>query len=207
MPLAESVPSQVSKVYAQGLFDACMGTGGGGTGGREAVEETMGELEEILGLARKDAQFAELLSTPAISPKERAASLERIFKGRVREHTLRFLLTLNLRGRLTDLPAIVESFDDVLQKNLGRVEIDVFAPAALSDDERAALVRKLGAAVQREVVLHVYVEPTMLGGIKVRVGDQLIDGSIATQLRALRERVSTDGLSAARAAMDRILQS
>jgi F-type H+-transporting ATPase subunit delta len=202
MPLIESLPNMVSNEYAKGLFDSCMAAGG-----REAAENALGELEEILALTRQMPQFAELLTNPGVSGKDRIASIDRIFKGRVSDSTLRFLQVLNMRGRIAELPAVVASYDAVLQKMLGRVEVDAFTPAKLDDATKHALAAKLGGAIGREVVLHNYIDPAMIGGLKIRIGDQLLDGSVSTQLRNMQDKLTVGGMANARAAMDRILSS
>lgn len=200
MPLTESQPNTLSNEYAKGLFESCMAAGG-----REAAENALGELEEILGLTRQMPQFAELLANPGVTQQDRSASIDRIFKGRIADSTLRFLQVLSMRGRITELPAIVASYDAVLQKMLGRVEVDAFTPAHLDDHTKHALASKLGSAIGREVVLHNYVDPNMIGGLKIRIGDQLLDGSVSTQLRNMQDKLSVAGMANARAAMNRIL--
>jgi len=200
MPLTESQPHTLSNEYAKGLFEACMAAGG-----REAAESALGELEEILSLTRQMPKFAELLTNPGVTSKDRSAAIDRIFKGRVADSTLRFLQVLSMRGRLTELPAIVASYDAVMQKMLGRVEVDAFTPAALDAATKDALAAKLGAILGRQVVLHSYVDATMIGGLKIRIGDQLLDGSVSTQLRNMQDKVSVAGMANARAAMNRIL--
>lgn len=200
MPLTESQPNTASNEYAKGLFESCMAAGG-----REAAESTLGELEEILALTRQMPKFAELLTNPGVSGKDRIASIDRIFKGRVADSTLRFLQVLNMRGRIAELPAVVASYDAVLQKMLGRVEVDAFTPSKLDDATKSALAAKLGKALGREVVLHNYVDASMIGGLKIRIGDQLLDGSVSTQLRNMQDKLTVQGMANARAAMNRIL--
>ena len=202
MPLADSQPTALSAVYAKSLFESRFAEGG-----RSAVEETMGELEDILELIRDNGQLGELMSTPAITVKDRGESLDRMFKGKISDSTLRFMHVMNQRSRLSAFAAVVGSFDHALQQSLGRVEVDVFTAAELDTDAKNALSNKLGTAVGREVVLHAYVDASMIGGVKVRIGDQLIDGSVSTQLRSLRDRLSNEGMANARAKMDRLLGS
>lgn len=202
MPLTESKPNTLSNEYAKGLFETCMAAGG-----REAAEGALGELEEILGLTRQMPKFAELLTNPGVSGKDRTASIDRIFKGRVSDSTLRFLQVLNMRGRITELPAIVGSYDAVLQKMLGRVEVDAFTPSKLDDATKQALAAKLGSALGRQVVLHNYFDASMIGGLKIRIGDQLLDGSVSTQLRNMQDKLAVGGMANARAAMNRILSA
>ena len=64
---------------------------------------------------------------------------------------------------------------------------------------------RLSKVMGKEVVLHPYTEAAMIGGVKFRVGDQLVDASIATKLRKMREQLDTQGSAAMRARMGRII--
>src|SRR3954470_13125135 len=101
MPLIDSPPDAAARVYARSLFDLAEKKGGQST-----IEEIVGELEEILDLARGDARFAEFLSSPSIAMGARSAALDKIFKGRVSDLTFRFLHILNQKGRIGYLSSI-----------------------------------------------------------------------------------------------------
>ena len=81
---------------------------------------------------------------------------------------------------------------------MGRIEVDVFTPTAIDAETMNTVKKKVQQMLGKEPVLHPYVEPAMLGGIKLRIGDQLIDGSAQTKLRRLSETVQNNGLVAIR---------
>jgi F-type H+-transporting ATPase subunit delta len=200
MPLVETPSDALARTYAHGLYDLAMHAGG-----RERVEETLGELEEIIDLARANPKFAELLTSRAISAAARRGSLERIFRGRVSDLTLNFLLVLNARGRLHCLTGILSAFDSLVQQRLGRVEIDVTTADKLDAESLASLRQRLAQALGREVVIHAYVDPSIIGGIKLRIGDQLVDASLASRLRRLRDVLRNKGFEALRSRIDDII--
>lgn len=200
MPLIESQPDALARVYAKALFELA-----NSGGGRERAEETLGELEEIVELARADARFGEFLSSRALGVAAREQALTKIFKFRVSDLTLNFLLVINRKGRLGALPSFAAALDSMVQSQFGRVEVDVFTAEPLDAqalaDTRARLSRTLG----KDVVVHPYVEPAMIGGVKFRIGDRLLDASMATRLRKVREQLDGQGAAAARARISRIL--
>ncbi|MDX2131653.1 MAG: ATP synthase F1 subunit delta [Planctomycetota bacterium] len=200
MPLLEIPADAVALTYARSLYDLASERGG-----REKIEEVLAELEDVLEIARHDAEFAELLSSRSVTAEARGASLRRIFAGRVTDLTLNFLLVLNAKKRIGALPAFVEGFDSLVQQRLGRVEVDVFTAERLDAASLASLRERLQGALSREVVLHPYIDPQMIGGVKLRIGDQLIDGSIATKLRRLKDQLATDGAAGVRARLPDIL--
>jgi len=73
-----------------------------------------------------------------------------------------------------------------VQEQFGRIEVDVFTAAPLGRDQLGGLQKSIQTALGKEPVLHPYTEPAMIGGVKLRIGDQLIDGSVATRLRRMK---------------------
>lgn len=200
MPLVDHPPDALAAIYAKSLFQLAMDGGG-----REGAEGSLAELEAILEIARADPRFGEFLSSRVLPVSKRAESIERIFKGRISDLTLRFLQVLNDKGRLGHLHAIVGSFDALAQEAFGRVEVDVFTAAPLNADEMREVKQRLDKALGREAIIHAYTDPAMLGGVKFRVGDRLVDGSLATQLRRLRDKLEAGGSAALRTGSGRFV--
>jgi F-type H+-transporting ATPase subunit delta len=194
-------PNAATRVYARSLFDLAMAQGG-----RAKVEEVADELEQVVDLARTQPKMSDLLASPTIGDDARAASLTRIFSGRVNSLTIKFLQVLNEKGRLGALPAVAASFDEVIQEKFGMIEADVYTAQPATPEMVQSLTERLARAMGKEVVVHTYTEPDMIGGVKIRIGDQLLDASIATQLRRLKDKLTQDGTSAMRAKMGRILE-
>lgn len=201
MPLSVAPPDAVANSYARSLFELA------GDAGGSAVETTLSELQDILELARTDKKFNEFLASRTIATKARDASLVTILKGRCSDLTLRFLRVLNDKGRLSHLPAMVESLDSLVQEKFGRVEVDVITAETLPPEQIGQLAQRLGNALKKEVVIHSYVEPNMIGGVKFRMGDQLVDASIATRLNAMRDKLQNEGLAALRSKFGRVIES
>lgn len=200
MHTAKAVPDALARVYASSLIDLARAGGG-----REAIESVQGELEEILELTRSDAKFGEFLSSRIIPSKARGESLNTIFKGRCGDLTLRFLRVVNQKGRLDHLPAIAAAYDEYVQKEFGRVEVDVYTAQPVSREELQQVKDRLHEVLGREPVLHTYTDPKMIGGIKLQIGDQLLDGSVAARLRQMRENLATGGSESLRSKIASLL--
>ena len=201
MPLIESPPDAAARVYARSLFELAAGKGGQGV-----IEETLGELEDILDLARADQKFGEFLSSPSITSGDRAKTLDKIFKGRVSDLTLQFLQVLNLKGRIAYLPSIASAFDQQTQEKFGRIEVDVITAEPLPADQVRSMRDRLTGVLGKEVILHPYTEAGMIGGVKFRIGDQLVDASVQTQLRKMKDKLDTDGDAAMRTRISKIIE-
>lgn len=191
----------LSLIYARSLYDLAEEAGG-----RDKIIEVSEELEQICELARSDRTLREFFASPIIDPSRRSESLRRIFNDRITDLTLRFLLVLNKKGRLAHLEAINSTFDHLLQEAFGQVEVDVFTPGPLGDEQANAIKSRIKKALSKEAVLHHYTEPAMLGGLKLRIGDQLIDGSVATKLKRLKHNLTISGPTKMRTRMDRIIE-
>ena len=175
--MSEVRTDALSERYAESLQELVVAQGGDFA----AVCES---LDGVLELAAKESSFAEFLRSPIIDPNKRDASLVRMFMGQVEPVTLNFLRLLNNKGRLAALPGIVEAAKARADAAAGRVRVSVTTPADMSS-EHDALAEKIGAAVGGIPVITWKVDPTLIGGLRLQVGDRLIDGSIASRLRRL----------------------
>jgi F-type H+-transporting ATPase subunit delta len=190
-----------TRVYAKGFFDMAHAKGG-----RSHVEQLFDELEQVVEITRELPAFGELLSNPGISQKARAGTLNKAFKGKVSEETLNFLLVLNDKGRISALPAVVDSLDAIVQEQFGRVEVDMFTSTPVPQGDVENVRRRLSEILRKDVVVHAYVESHMMGGVKFRIGDQLIDGSLASRLRRVRDQLARDGVGNLRERIGRVIE-
>lgn len=183
----------LAKVYARSLFE--LATDAGGT---DKLMEVADELEQICELAREDKKINLFLSSPIVDVKARGKALSAIFTNRITDLMLRFLLVLNNKGRLDRLESIETAFDQLVQEAFGRIEVDVITPVAIDAELIATIKEKISTVLGKEPILHPYVDESLLGGIKLRIGDQLIDGSVQTRLRKLSEELKNNGSAAVR---------
>ena len=191
----------VARVYAQSLLELA-----DAAGGDEKIVETGGELSVIAEMIRDDAEVAEFLRSPIVDSEKRAESLRRIFEGRVSDLVLRFMLVLNGKGRLGEFGAMASGYDQLVNERMGRVEVDVMTvDGSLDPDQLALLGEKVKAKLGQEPVFHQYADESLIGGLVLRVGDQLIDGSVRGQLRRMREELLASGSTRVRAGADDFL--
>lgn len=201
MPLTEAAPDALARTYATSLFELVQQQGG-----QSAIESTFAELEDIMELARSNAQFNEFLSSRILPAKVREESLRRIFGGRASAHVVNFLLVLNQKDRLGHLIPIVAAFDQLMQETFGRVEVDVYTASPISPQELTLIQDRLRRAIGKEPIVHPYTDNSMIGGLKLQIGDQLIDASVATSLRKLREQLAQEGAAQLRARSDSVIE-
>ncbi|MDF1809120.1 MAG: ATP synthase F1 subunit delta [Phycisphaerales bacterium] len=202
MPLIEAQPDALANVYAKSLFELAQQQGG-----QANAESILGELEDIVELARNDRAFSELLASRLIDSGKRDASIERMFNGKVSPLTLNFLRQLNRKDRLANLSQITTAMDVLVQSQFGRIEVDVFTATPIGAGELESVRKQLSASLGKDVIMHPYTDSSMLGGIKLRMGDQLIDASIQAQLRKMRDDLLDTGSAQVRGRSNDILES
>jgi F-type H+-transporting ATPase subunit delta len=183
----------LAKVYARSLFELAMDAGG-----KDKLLEIADELEQICELSREDKTIHLFLSSPVVDAQARGEALSAIFSNRITDLTLRFLLVLNTKGRLDRLESIGTAFDQLVQEAFGRVEVDVITPVAIDATALDSIKEKIQSVLGKEPVIYPYVDERILGGLKLKIGDRLIDGSLQTKLRKLGEDLKINGGAAVR---------
>jgi F-type H+-transporting ATPase subunit delta len=151
-----------------------------------AVAEEVSQLRELL---EQNPTLPMLLADPAAKSADRAALLERAFSGKLSPLTYNFLRLLHTRGKLRQLPAVLDAFEAIMDERLGKIEVDVFTAHKLDDGELADVKNKVSQKLGRDAVVHPYVDETLIGGMVLRIGDKLIDGSVRAQLDAMRKKL------------------
>ena len=199
--MSSSTIDAIARVYAQSLFELAEAAGGDAK-----ISETGDELQAVVGIVEGDPKISEFLRSPIVDRNRRGASLRTVFDGRVSDLLLRFLLVLNDKGRLGRVEDVAAAYEELLNARFGKVEVDVFTvEGSLDDAQLSLLADKVRARLGKEPVFHQYADPSLIGGLVLRVGDQLIDGSVRGRLRGLREAILDRGSSTVRANGDAFL--
>lgn len=133
-----------------------------------------------------DAAVMRLLANPAIPTTSRTAALERILGDDVGGPPRNLLALMVRRNRIELLAGVVREFRRLYRARAGIVEATVTSATRLEEAELASLRERLAALTGRTIELRSDVDPALLGGIQVRVGDRLIDGSVRGRLQRLR---------------------
>lgn len=166
--------------YASALFDLAVE-------GKslDAVEKSLSSLSAALGAS---PDLAALVKSPSVarSDAEKAVTAVAGSLG-VDSLTTRFLGVLAQNRRLGDLPGMIRAFGQLAAAHRGEVSADVTTAHPLSAEQLDALRAQLKARVGRDVTVNTTVDPAILGGIVVKLGSQLIDGSIRTRLNSFAQ--------------------
>ena len=172
----------LADVYAESLFLAAEEQGRG-----EAVAQ---EFADLIRYMDKNPEFDEFLIAASIDDDPRRESLEKLFRGRMNDLLLNLLQVLNNRGRCSLIRDVQRCLELRIEAKHRQQEVVVETAMPLTDDLRAAIERDIGERIGKEVLLVEEVEPDLIGGLVIHVGDVQIDASVASQIRSVRKRLT-----------------
>lgn len=171
-----------ARAYAEALLNVA-----GRQGKAEAI---VAELDEFRAdVLDEHPKLAAILASPSVGAAEKDALLTRLLEGRADELTVKFLRLLNRNGRLELLGTILRQARELSNKRLNRRAVVVTSAVALDEGQRQELTAQLRERLGAEPVVTFEVDPSLLGGLVIRLGDELHDASVRGQLRRLRRRL------------------
>jgi F-type H+-transporting ATPase subunit delta len=173
--------SAIARNYADALLTLATKDGG-----RDSYGAYINGLADVL---ERDATFHRFLAAPQVSEAKKNEVLGKALAGKAPALFVRFLQKMVTNRRQMLLGEVAAEYNDLLDAQEGRVHARVTVSRDLSDADRAALVESLSKALGKTVVPHVAVNAAILGGVIVRVGDTVMDGSVRRRLGVLRARM------------------
>lgn len=171
----------IAKNYAEALLDLAQKDGDLAKWGRliDQVAEAMGS----------DAKVHVFMESPRVAAAQKNKVLAAALEGQVPTHFLRFLQALVRNRRQMLVPQIATQFHALVDVVENRVHAAVTVAKPASDEDKRVIAERLSKVVGKQVVPHFYVNPAVLGGVVVRVGDTVLDGSVRKRLATLKSRM------------------
>lgn len=170
----------VVRNYAETLFELAGRHGG--------VESYGGAVAAVADLT-EERRVRDFLATPRVSADRKKEALRRALDASVPPMLLRFLLVVVDKGRQRLLLPIMRHFQVLLDRHRGLRHMEVTVARELDEVEREDLAAQLSSATGATVIPSIRVNPGIFGGIVIREGDALYDGSLKRQLDAMRRRL------------------
>jgi F-type H+-transporting ATPase subunit delta len=178
---------QVARVYAQ----AFMGVTSKSPKAGELVAELNSLVSDVLN---PNPKFVEVLESSLVSAEDKEALFDRVLGKPASREVLNFLKVLCRHGRLELIRTIARQTDKLYAEKCGLADVEVRVAAELDDELRKNLEERLKNRLGKQPVFKVRIDPNLIAGIVVRVGDIVFDGSLQTQLenarRAMIERAT-----------------
>ncbi len=154
---------------------------------KDSLGSARGEIKALEDLCRDSEPFLDFLTDKVIPGEVKQRILGELFENRVQDITLNFMFLLVSRRRERFLPEILEACRDILDEWDGVVNADVASAVSLSESQEGNLKSGLETVTGKSVRMKTTVNPDLIGGFVVRVGDQVFDSSLATQLQRVRQ--------------------
>jgi F-type H+-transporting ATPase subunit delta len=168
----------VAKRYAEALFQVAKEKGN-----VDVVEQ---ELKSILDVLAAHPNFRQILLHPSITLTAKKQHLDELFGGRVSETVLNFLKVLFDARRQDVIEDVYTEYVRLTDKEKGRVKAEVESAVPLSEEELNTLKQTLSKN-GKQVEVTTSVNPNLIGGARVRIGDRVFDYTVATQLNRFRQ--------------------
>lgn len=174
-----SLISGVAERYARSLFDLASGSG--------AVAETERDLDRLKSLLDGSEDLRRLIASPVFSADDQLRAMEAVLdKARIGGLTGNFVRVVARNRRLFALPGMIAAFARVAADARGEVTASVVTAHALDAAQERELKAALKEVAGKNVTLDVRVDPSILGGLVVRIGSRQIDTSLKTKLNSLK---------------------
>jgi F-type H+-transporting ATPase subunit delta len=165
--------------YANALFELAQD--------QKSIDAVSADLAGLRRALETSADLARLVRSPVFSAEDHAKALKAILeKMGAQALTTKFVLLLAEKRRLFILTQVIAAFERLVAKSRGETEAEVTSARALNDSEIAELKSVLKSKLGKEPRLHAKIDPSLLGGLVVKVGSRMIDSSLRTKLDGLR---------------------
>jgi F-type H+-transporting ATPase subunit delta len=168
--------------YAQGIFEIASAEGD--------LEEVEDQLYRFAKTLEREGPLREALLDPTLPNDRKRAVLDELLGAKASRHTIALLGFLIDQGRAKDLPKIIQTLGEFAAARHQAAVAEVRTAIPLDGPHREAMAKALAKATGKDIELKVLVDPSVLGGVVARVGDQVFDGSIRRRLEMAREQLA-----------------
>ena len=170
----------ISKTYGEALFELALEEG--------KTDLILEEVSIIRDIFTDNPEYLKLLTHPKITVEEKLKSVREVFSEKTDRAVLGFLELIISKQRADSMIEILDYFLDKIKAFKGIGVCYVTTPMALSEDKKEVICKKLLATTSfKKMEMHYNIEPALLGGMQIRIGDKVVDSSIQTKLKRLEK--------------------
>lgn len=175
--------SKAARRYATALLEASKE--------KNSVQETLGDITLINNTLDGSRELVLFLRSPVIKFDDKAKALQQIFSDEVQEMTSQFLELLARKSRVNLLDQIGMAFIEAYHKHAGILKVEVFAASELSENQKNNLQNVLEQKTNKQVIMSFMLDDALQGGIAVRIGDTVYDGTVKHMLEELEQEFTS----------------
>jgi F-type H+-transporting ATPase subunit delta len=178
LAVTSGITSELAERYATALFDLARDRG--------ELDRVGADLEALRAMIGESADLRRLIRSPVLTREEQGKAVEALAeRAGFADLTRRFVGVVAEHRRLFALPAVIDAFRAVVAEHRGEVTAEVTSAVPLTEEQLGAVREALGRYVGRAVNLVTNVDPSLLGGLVVRVGSRMVDASLRRRLQQL----------------------
>jgi F-type H+-transporting ATPase subunit delta len=167
----------VSKRYAKALFQLAKE--------KNKINQTEEELRIIQTSLFQDKNFEKLINHPNIQISSKKELINKIFKDKISDHVLNILNILIENNRFNCISQLTVDFIKLSNEELGQAQAIIYSPHQINNTELNEIVNKFSFLTNKKIRAEVQLDESLLGGIKVKIGDRLYDGTLSGKLKQL----------------------
>lgn len=168
--------STTARPYARAVFESAR---------EKASQSKWSEALALMSLVANDPTMNDVLASPKMTKAQKGDLFASVCAEKIDDNGKNLIMLLAENERLLELPAIAEQFEAFRSADEGIVEAEVTSAMPLTKEQEAALKESLKKKLGSEVILTTKVDESLIGGVVIRAGDLVIDGSIQSQLASL----------------------
>jgi F-type H+-transporting ATPase subunit delta len=172
---------RIARVYAEALLDVAHE--------RNKAAEVVEELEALAKAIKESPEIERAFASPVVRRSAKAKLIDDTFKGKVSDLTFNFLHVLNSKDRLALVRQVAFAYRDLLDQRAKRLRVKVRSATALSENQTEQLRLVIAQATGLDPVIGVSIDPDLLGGMIVQIGDQVFDSSVRTRIDTIRNQL------------------
>ncbi|MCR4956788.1 MAG: ATP synthase F1 subunit delta [Lachnospiraceae bacterium] len=183
----------VSKIYGDALFDVAIESG--------RLDDFLEEAKAVKALLAENEDLVKLMNHPKVSKEEKVEVLEQCFSGKLSDQVLGTMRLMLIKDRMNEIDNVLDYFIARVKeyKNIGSATVTVAMP--LNDDQKAKIRQKLLETTDYvDFEIHYVEDPSLIGGMVIRIKDRVVDSSIKTKIAQMHRELSNIQLKAGESA-------
>ncbi|MEM5794676.1 MAG: ATP synthase F1 subunit delta [Bacillota bacterium] len=178
---------EAARKYGRALFELAERDG--------KLDAFSDQLKSLVSTLDSHAELRQFMFHPQVKAEVKKDTLKKVFGQDIDKMLLNLLMLLVDRRRISGINVVWDEFRQLVNKARNLEEAEVTTAVAISEETQTALRYKLSMVTGKNIVLHTKVNPAIVGGVVVRIGDKLIDSSVVRQLSDLRRVLTSSKLT------------
>jgi F-type H+-transporting ATPase subunit delta len=179
---ADVSAQRLAGIYAQALLNAAED--------KHCVAQVIEEIDSLIDdVFTGNRQLGLFITSGAVGRRTRKEAIEKAFSSRASDTFYKFLLVLNDHERLDLIRPIRRALHDLHDERARRLRVHLYSAVPLSEEAKGRIMTAVHEFFKLEPVLESHVDPALLGGLKIRIGDRVFDGTVQTRIDNLRNQL------------------